>query len=490
MAPSSAVQVKLKDHYDLVVIGGGINGTTVAREGSARGLSVLLCQASDLATGYSSAQPYFLSANLRNLRRFRLTNLANDYDELKRLQQLAPYLMRTCPTLECFDGHWSWPLLNTLHNAWQQPVKKPAVAAQVLPANGVRIAEQGFQTNASRFTLANALQAKKHGAHIVTRHALLKGVREHGLWHLSIQANASGQAVKLVSTPVLVNATGPHVHTVLNTQLNSDTRAGTLLLRLTHLVVPNSLNLSTAVFYHRGAQRLGLIPINEHWLHFGPLITAAGEEISNEDIAQDEQQLLAELNQCTQASFSADDIAQCRSGLRAVCDDGNQQDLSDLVLDIDCPDGQSPLVNLFGGDLLHHLSTAERVFRLLSPYLPSKARRAGKLSPLPGAGFSDARQLLKELASSYPKMPNALLQRLSITYGDASFEILGQTKTEKDLGRDFGHGLHQKEVDYLVDNEWAQTAADILERRTSLSWDFTAAQAQELEEYLVDRLNS
>ncbi|WP_317931564.1 FAD-dependent oxidoreductase [Halioxenophilus sp. WMMB6] len=477
--------VTLRDHYDIVVIGGGINGTAVARAAAGRGLHTLLCQAQDLATGYSSDCPYFLSGNLTNLRKFRLGKLAKSYRQLEKLEDLAPHLMHPCQAIESHPKHWLWPLLDPIYKLWRHAPAKMEVSPGLLPSKNLQRVVPGYRVMDFRFTLANATQAQELGAHIATHHQLLSGHRDQGLWQLSIQTNQGFATTKMVTCPILINATGPFVQQVLNSHLQSETRAGVKLQRMTHLVLANRLQLNNAIFYNQaGGQRLALVPINERWLHFGPLINDSSGELNSADIESDRETLLQILKELSGHSFLEGEIAQCRCGLRAISDDGTSEDLSDLVLDLDCPDGQSPLVNMLGGDLLHHRINATQTLRLLQPYLPKHAHALGPILPLPGGDITSPQHLAVELAKSYPHLPTELLTRLQETYGEAAFEILGQAKSVADLGLNFGHHLHEAEVAYLVEREWATTAADILERRTGLSWDFTAAEAQALADYL------
>lgn len=60
--------------------------------------------------------------------------------------------------------------------------------------------------------------------------------------------------------------------------------------------------------------------------------------------------------------------------------------------------------------------------------------------------------------------------------------LLGSAR--KDRGRSFGAGLTQAEVDYMRDAEWAQTADDVLWRRSKLGLLVNEAQRSEIEDYL------
>lgn len=468
----------------MVVIGGGINGTAIARAAACLGLSVLLCQAQDLATGYSSNNPYFVTAGLNDLRHLRLAKLASHYRAIGQLKHSAPHLLRPINSVEYHPKHWSWPLLDAVHGLWQHPSAVVPQPSWRQPAELTAKANTGYQVLDFRFTLANALAAKAAGATIATRHRLTEGNRNQGLWQLAI-ADPKGR-VHRINTQILINATGGHVQEVIRTQLQRDTRAGIKQLRLSHLILANTINLSSAVFYHSNTQqRIGLTPINQDWLHFGPLISPQEGPLIQQQMNQDEADLLSQLRTLSDNAFNLNDVKLCKTGLRAVCDDGTRADLSDLVLDFECPDGQSPLVNLLGGDLLGSYTTAKRVLRLVAPYLPKHCRnKKPTKQSLPGGDIESVKQLVAELSASFAGLPQPLLQRLAGTYGELTYSILGNAKQLKHLGQDFGHGLYQAEVNYLIAEEWAKTAEDILARRNGLSLHFSSEETEKLQNYM------
>ena len=80
-----------------------------------------------------------------------------------------------------------------------------------------------------------------------------------------------------------------------------------------------------------------------------------------------------------------------------------------------------------------------------------------------------------ELARRFPALPMEILRGLARRHGTLAFAILGNAKTPADLGGDFGHGLTETEVDYLVRNEWARTGDDVLWRRTKCGLGMTGA---------------
>jgi glycerol-3-phosphate dehydrogenase len=91
------------------------------------------------------------------------------------------------------------------------------------------------------------------------------------------------------------------------------------------------------------------------------------------------------------------------------------------------------------------------------------------------------------LGRRYPFLDAATASRLAQGYGSDAREILGDARSTAALGRDFGLGLSEAELRWLVTREWAYTAEDVLWRRTKLGLRATPAQVHELAAYLAGR---
>ena len=85
---------------------------------------------------------------------------------------------------------------------------------------------------------------------------------------------------------------------------------------------------------------------------------------------------------------------------------------------------------------------------------------------------------------SIEDVPFQLASRWAHAYGSRVWKFINGITAMDELGEDFGHSLFAKEVDYLVDQEWARTSQDILWRRTKLGYQFSDDQIQLLDQYL------
>jgi glycerol-3-phosphate dehydrogenase len=108
-------------------------------------------------------------------------------------------------------------------------------------------------------------------------------------------------------------------------------------------------------------------------------------------------------------------------------------------------------------------------------------------APLPGGDFGrdEAPVKMRDLAARYPFLSARDAQRLIRLYGTRAASFLGAATSVSDLGEQFGHGLSAAEVDYLFAQEWAQTADDILWRRTKLGLRMTQDQMAALDVFMA-----
>ena len=150
--------------------------------------------------------------------------------------------------------------------------------------------------------------------------------------------------------------------------------------------------------------------------------------------------------------------------------------------------GGAPLLSVFGGKITTHRKLAEHAMEKLARFLPDvgPAWTAGATLPggdFPAQGF-DA--LVAALAQEYPDMPRELLERWVRAYGTCTRALIGEARSPADLGRHFGGGLYEAEAAYLVRNEWARSAEDILARRSKLLLHVPADTAAALDEWFAE----
>uniref|UniRef100_UPI003D70FF8C glycerol-3-phosphate dehydrogenase C-terminal domain-containing protein n=1 Tax=Azospirillum sp. TaxID=34012 RepID=UPI003D70FF8C len=185
------------------------------------------------------------------------------------------------------------------------------------------------------------------------------------------------------------------------------------------------------------------------------------------------------------------DVVWSYSGVRPLVDDGAsaaQAATRDYVLALDVPEGGAPLLSVFGGKITTYRKLAEAALAKLSPFLPEAPAGWSSRAPLPGGDFpvDGVSALGAELRARYPFVAPEHMARLVRAYGTRAWDLLGDATGPADLGRRFGADLTEAEVRYLMAEEWAQTAEDVLWRRSKLGLRLGKAEADALGAWMAE----
>ncbi|MFY8098508.1 MAG: FAD-dependent oxidoreductase, partial [Allorhizobium sp.] len=184
-----------------------------------------------------------------------------------------------------------------------------------------------------------------------------------------------------------------------------------------------------------------------------------------------------------------DDIVWSYSAVRPLFDDGAskaQEATRDYVLKVEGTAGDAPLLNVFGGKLTTYRRLAEHALEKIGEAIGEKGTPWTAGSRLPGGDFAATafEPTVADLMKAYPFLDRIHAERLIRCYGTDSKAILGRAKSAADLGRHFGGTLYEAEVRWLVEQEWAVTAEDVLWRRTKQGLFLTPEEAKGLDAYL------
>lgn len=475
---------------DIAIIGGGINGCGIARDAAGRGLSVYLCEQNDLASGTSSWSTKLIHGGLRYLEHFEFRLVREALIERERLWRLAPHIIWplrfVLPAHRGLRPAWLLRLGLFLYDHLGGRQLLPATRTLDLLKDEVGVplkseANIGFEysdcwVDDARLVVLNAMDARSRGAVIETRQKLIAAERMGPLWHLTIEDQES-KAIKHVDARALVNAAGPWVADILHHKMQSSMEARVRLVQGSHIVMRRLYNHDRAyIFQNADGRIIFAIPYQKQFTLIGTTDRdyqgdPADVHATEEEIAY----LIAAASEYFKTSLKREDVVWSYSGVRPLYDDGAskaQEATRDYVLKLDTSDGKAPLLSVFGGKITTYRRLAEAVLERLKTYFPASVSKAGWTAdlPLPGGNFpaTGFQILVDQMIADYPRFEREYLERLCRLYGTRAREILGSAKSINDLGQQFGGTLTGSEIDYLMREEWAQTADDILWRRTKL----------------------
>ncbi|WIX34855.1 glycerol-3-phosphate dehydrogenase [Salinicola sp. JS01] len=491
--------------YDMIVVGGGINGTGIANDAAGRGLSVLLCEQADLASATSSASSKLIHGGLRYLehREFRLVREA--LREREVMLRKAPHIVWPMRFILPHQPHlrpaWMIRAGLFLYDHLSHRDSLPNAKRLTFDAQGPLVPEikRGFEysdcwVDDARLVLLNALQAQDKGADIRLRTRCSAANEENGGWRVTLEDRLSGKTSQ-VRGKVLVNASGPWVESFVKGSAQRQSRYGIRMIQGSHLIVPRLNQDERAyILQNQDGRIVFVLPYQQHYSLIGTTDRRYQGDPSRVGISEEEiGYLLKVLNGHFQRQLSRDDVIATYSGVRPLCDDESENPSAmtrDYTLDLDTHG--APLLSIFGGKITTYRKLAEAALRKLQPLLPQMRAAWTAEATLPGGDIDGREAFAARLQRDYAFLPAAWAERFASSYGSLCLRFLDGVSHREALGEEFGGGLTRAEVDYLIDHEWARTSDDILWRRTKLGLVLTPAQVAALDAYLAThpRLNS
>ena len=472
--------------YDLFVIGGGINGAGIARDAAGRGLSVLLCEKDDLAQGTSSRSGKLVHGGLRYLEYYKFRLVREALIEREVLLESAPHII--------------WPMRFVLpHNPADRPawlvrlglflydhlggrkrlpgtrvlnLRTAPEGAAIKPAYRKAFEYSDCWVDDARLVVLNALDAKKKGARILTRTACT-GIRRRGdLWHVEMTDAATGAKTEAKARCV-VNTAGPWVNDVIGRVAGLNSSRSVRLVKGSHIIVPKFWEGRQAYLVQNPDKRVIFInPYQNDLALIGT--TDIPYDGRPEDVAADENEvayLLKSVNRYFKQQLAPGDILHSFSGVRPLYDDNAENPSAvtrDYIFELDAAGKDAPLLSVFGGKITTFRKLSEHALERLKPFFPKMGPAWTARAHLPGGDMADADfdQFLGDLRARYRWLPSDLAKHYARLYGTRAHDLIGSATCLDELGTAFTQLFREREARFLIENEWARTAEDLMERRT------------------------
>ncbi|KQZ99702.1 glycerol-3-phosphate dehydrogenase [Mesorhizobium sp. Root157] len=490
--------------HDILVVGGGINGCGIARDAAGRGFSVLLAEMNDLASGTSSGSTKLIHGGLRYLEFYEFRLVREALMEREVLWRNAPHII--------WPMRFVLPYAEGLRPAWLLRLglflydhlggRKLLPATKTLDMRGdpagkplKPLFSKAFEysdgwVNDARLVVLNARDAADRGADIRTRTKVVSAHRENELWAVTLEDGRTG-AREEVKARLLVNAAGPWVDHVLSEALGRNDVHNVRLVQGSHIVVPKKFDDPRAYFFqNKDGRIIFAIPYEEDFTLIGTTDQDYPGDPHDVKISDAEIDYL-----CSAASeyfaepVTRADIAWTYSAVRPLYDDGAskaQEATRDYVLKAEEGEAGAPLLNAFGGKITTYRRLSEAMLEKIEGFLGKRGKPWTANAPLPGGDFPATGFVAEvtKLRNAYPFLDPHHARRLVRLYGTRAHGLLGRAKSIVELGQHFGADLYEAEVRYLVANEWAVTAEDVLWRRTKRGLRLTSDQSSALDLFM------
>lgn len=466
--------------YDLLIVGGGINGCAIAREASLLGLKVLLVERDDLASHTSSASSKLIHGGIRYLEYYDFKLVAEALRERERLVKAAPHIIRPMrfvlphenavrPWWLVRMGLYLYDFLGGRMTLKRSRGLRRTDRAYVAPLKG---GAKGFVysdafVDDSRLTVLNAVDAAANGAVIRTRTAFTGARRDGDTWLATLDG---GEQVR---ARALVNAAGPWVAETLR-MLGVNAVAGVRLVKGSHIVVPRLYEGDHAYILQQPDRRIVFaIPYQG-----GTEIGTTDVPVDRPEDARIDADEIAYLCEAANRHFTRQikpaDVTSTWSGVRPLYDDGASEARAvtrDYVLELDTTG--APAMSVFGGKITTARHLSEDAMAKLAPLLGVAPHPISRARVFPGGAIADFDTFLAQVRMTWPFLGEARSARMAHAYGALLGDMLAGIGDEAAMGANFGGGLTEIELRWMRDREWARSAGDALDRRSKLGLHLT-----------------
>jgi glycerol-3-phosphate dehydrogenase len=489
----------MSEIFDVVVVGGGINGTGIAADAAGRKLKVLLCEQNDLASATSSNSSKLIHGGLRYLEHYEFNLVRKALAEREVLLKNAPHIIKPLRFRLPHQRHLRPSLLIRaglfLYDNLAKRVTLPA-------STGIKFNEysplvsnitKGFEysdgwVDDARLVVLNALAAQNKGAMIKTKTKCIKAVRESDIWSITLEDTLTGDTSTILSRSV-INASGPWVAKLFSDALTLKSPQNIRLVKGSHIVVPRIHDQAEAYMLQNEDQRIVfVIPFEEDFSLIGTTDVEYEGDPSEVKISNEETQYLLDItNEYFKKKICKEDIVKTYSGVRPLLDDESvdaQAVTRDYTLELEDIGGKAPILSIFGGKITTYRKLAEAAVDKLTPYFKNIGPQWTSKSPLPGGNFANIEMFTQEVAREYSWLPENMRSRFIRTYGTRIVSLLKNATNVESLGRSFGADLFEQEINFLIEKEWATDIDDIIWRRTKRGLYLTEQQVNEIKNHL------
>jgi glycerol-3-phosphate dehydrogenase len=484
--------------YDLAIIGGGLNGVSIARDAAGRGLRVILLEQGDLGSAASAASPRLVHGDLAVLERRGLPRVRTALAERDIWLRIAPHLVR--PMRFAIPAHSDerppW-LLRTglwLYDRLASPSGLPGAATVDVTHHplgnalkrpfGTAFEYSDCVVDDSRLVIANAVDAAERGADICTGARCVRADRLE-IWRLAVIDRGRR---RVITSRALVNASGAWTASVAETILRLPPPRAVAAMQLCQIVVRRLFETDNVYVFQNSDRRLIFAsPYERDFTLIGTVgRTFKGDPAAVSMAAADVAYLCDAANRYFRERIEPSDVIRTVSGANMAVDPASRRAAGDGTMTFDARRRKAPLLTIFGGDVTTSRLRAERAVSKLTPFYPMSPRWTAK-APLPGGDFAWARfdTEVDRARERWRFLGEAEAQRLVGAYGSRVADVLGDAGDRADLGPAFGPELTGAEVRYLVTREWARFPDDILWRRSKLGLTMIPADREALATYMT-----
>ena len=484
--------------FDIAIIGGGLNGVSVARDAAGRGLRVILLEQNDLGGGAAASAPHLLHGDFIDLEHGSALRVRRALAERAIALRAAPHLVRPVryvlpvheserPPTMLRAGLYAYDRLapgSTLPHSETLDLTFHTMGHPLKRAFGVAFEFSDCIVDENRLVIANARDAAQRGATIRNGARCARADRSD-VWKLAVINRGNRD---IITSRVLVNATGAWSDRTTQTVLHLPGVQASLT-RVSQIVVKRLFDHENVYVLQNDDKRMiYAIPFERDFTLIGAAEqNYGGDPDTVSATAEDVAYLCRVVNRYFRERIEPADIVHAIAAPNIQVDGPlKTRWRRDGYMSLNRKFGEAPLLTMFGGTTTTARRRAEIALTRLAPFFVTKPAWTSD-APLPGGDFANS-AFDAEIERAYKQWPflgERHARRLVSAYGTRIVMVLGDAKVMSDLGPVFGENLTGSEVRYLMKYEWARFADDILWRRSKLGLTFSAKDRETLSVFMA-----
>ena len=458
--------------FDIFIIGGGINGSGVARDATGRGYKVGLAEQFDFGSQTSSWSTKLIHGGIRYLENYEFKLVRESLREREIIFHIAKNISKPLdfilPHVSSLRPSWliqiGLKLYDFLAGESKLPKSKKIDLSQLdnFISDDFKFGYQysDLQIDDSRLTLLNLLDAKNRGAEIYNYTKVEKVQKLNGLWEIYLTNG------KILRSKILVNASGPMILDSFQNVFKETSNYEIKLIQGSHIVTNKLYEGSHAYILQQSDRRIVfIIPYIEKYSLIGTTELEVDSPFNPQITPEEESYLLDCVNKFSKNKISKDDILWKYAGVRPLISEKNKsarQNTRDYHLDINLK--ENSLINIFGGKLTTFRKLSEKLVDQIDDHINKRIFHWTHNKVLPGNE--------KIIALDDSRLDRETLNRITKTYGSLGKEVLKYLDIINGKGIKICDTLYEFEIQYLIEKEFVKNAEDVLFRRTKIGIEF------------------
>ena len=369
----------MNEAFDILIIGGGINGAGIVRDASGRNLKVCLVEKNKVGSATSSWSTKLIHGGLRHLENYEFRLVRESLKEREVIKRIASDITTPIPFIipyqKSLRPKWMIKFGLFLYDNLGGKMTIPKSSTINIKKEIPNILKDQYKTGFQYYDLQiddkklvelNIYDAEKNGATIIENRKVIRAKRNKNIWDIILDDHT------VLQTKILINAAGPWINDILTKVIKLNSKKSIRLVKGSHIITKSLYKQRRAFTLQNEDNRIiFVIPYKDEYSLIG---TTETEVFSPENPKIDDSEidyLINSVNKYFIKQISRDNVVSSYSGIRPLIEDFKEASkvTRDYVFDLNEDDSQAPLLNIYGGKLTTYRKLAENVLLTLNNYI-------------------------------------------------------------------------------------------------------------------------